>query len=95
MFTWYYKKRYTSKKVVPYIRVLGFNEQGKELLSGIAHANPKLELITSVRDYLDTSSNKVLKSMLEKDVFATDIYTLGYDYDSSSNLDFTTPIIKV
>ncbi len=84
-----------SKKVVPYIRVLGFNEQGKELLSGIAHANPKLELITSVRDYLDTSSNKVLKSMLEKDVFATDIYTLGYDYDSSSNLDFTTPIIKV
>ena len=84
-----------SKKVVPYIRVLGFNEQGKELLSGIAHANPKLELITSVRDYLDTSSNKVLKSMLEKDVFATDIYTLGYDYDSSSNLDFTTPIVKV
>ena len=33
-----------SQKITPYIRVLGFNQKGKELLSGISHANPKLEL---------------------------------------------------
>ena len=89
------KDMQNSKKVTPYIRVLGFNQKGRELLSGIAHANPKLDIVTSPRKFLDTSSNKILKSMLEKDIFATDIYTLGYDYDSCSNLDFTTPIIDL
>lgn len=84
-----------SRKVAPYIRVLGFNERGKELLSGISHANPKLEIVTSVKKYLETSSNRILRNMLEKDIFATDIYTLGYDYDSSSNLDYTHPIVTL
>lgn len=89
------KDMQTSKKVTPYIRVLGFNNKGKELLSGITHANPKLDIVTSVKTYLDTSSNKALKSMLEKDMFATDVYTIGYDYDSCSNLDFTHPIVNI
>ncbi|MCI8481992.1 MAG: nucleotidyltransferase [Clostridia bacterium] len=89
------KDMLNSKKTSPYIRVLGFNDKGKELLSAISHANPKLDIITSVKDYLSSSSNKMLKSMLEKDIFATDVYTLGYDYGSGSNLDFTTPLIKV
>lgn len=89
------KDMQNSKKVNPYIRVLGFNEKGKELLSGIAHANPKLDIFTSPRKFLDQSNNKILKSMLEKDIFATDVYTLGYDYDSCSNLDFTHPIINI
>lgn len=84
-----------SKKVTPYVRVLGFNEKGKELLSGISHANPKLEIVTSVKKYLETSNNRFLRNMLEKDIFATDIYTLGYDYDSSSNLDYTHPIVTL
>lgn len=88
------KDMQNSKKINPYIRVLGFNEKGKELLSGIAHANPKLDIITSPKKFLEQSNNKILKSMLEKDIFATDVYTLGYDYDSCSNLDFTTPIIN-
>lgn len=89
------KDMQNSKKVTPYIRVLGCNEKGKELLSGIAHANSKLDIITSPRKFLDTSNNKILKSMLEKDIFATDVYTIGYDYDSCSNLDFTTPIVTL
>lgn len=84
-----------SRKVNPYIRVLGVNEKGKQLLSGITHANPKLEIVTSVKKFLDTSNNKILKSMLEKDIFATDIYTLGYTYDSFSNLDYTHGIINL
>lgn len=89
------KDMQNSKKVTPYIRVLGFNEKGQELLGGFSHANPKLEIITSVKKYLDTSNNKILKSMLEKDIFATDIYTLGYDYDSVSGLDYTHKLISL
>ena len=33
--------------------------------------------------------------MLEKDILATNIYTLGYEYDSVSNLDYTHKIIEV
>lgn len=89
------KDMLNSKKVSPYVRVLGFNVRGKELISAIAHSNPKLDIITSPRRYLDESNNKILKAMLEKDIFATDIYTLGYDFDSFSNLDFTTPVIDL
>ena len=89
------KDMQNSKKATPYIRVLGFNEKGRELLSGISHANPKLDIVTSPRKFLDSSNNKILKSMLEKDIFASDVYTLGYEYDSCSNLDFTTPIISL
>lgn len=84
-----------SRKVLPYIRVLGFNDKGKELLSAICHVNPKLEIVTSPKKYLETSNNKVLKSMLEKDIFATDIYTLGYEYDSVCGLDYTHPIVNL
>jgi len=79
----------------PYIRVLGFNEKGKDLLTGCIHANPKLEVVTSVKKYLDTSNNKVLKGLLEKDIFATNVYTLAYKYHSTSNLDYTKKIIEI
>ena len=84
-----------SKKVQPYVRVLGFNERGKFLLSEISKANPKLEIVTSVKKFFDNSLNKNLKLMLDKDVFATNVYTIGYDNDSWSNLDFTKKIVKL
>ena len=84
-----------SKKVTPYIRVLGLNNKGKFMISEIAKANPKLEIITSVKRFLDNSNNKNLKTMLNKDIFATDVYTLGFSYDSCSNLDFTKKIITL
>ena len=84
-----------SKKVTPYIKVLGFNNKGKFMISEIAKANPKLEIITSVKRFLDSSNNKNLKLMLNKDIFATDVYTLGFTYDSCSNLDFTKKIITI
>ncbi|MCI8352905.1 MAG: nucleotidyltransferase [Clostridia bacterium] len=83
----------SRKANMPYIRVLGFNDKGKDLLGGISHSNPKLEIITSVKKYLETSNNKINRNMLEKDIFATNVYTLGYDYDSISNLDYTHQMI--
>lgn len=84
-----------SKKVVPYARVLGFNEKGKLLLSGIAQNNPKMEVITSVKRFMDNNTNKVYKRMLDIDIFATDVYTLGYRYDSMANLDYTKNMIML
>ena len=82
-----------SKKAQPYVRVLGFNEKGKYLISEVAKANPKLSIITSVKKFTDKNLNRNLKSMLEKDIWATDVYTIGYEYDSWSNLDYTNKII--
>ena len=82
-----------SKKTQPYIRVLGFNEKGKYLISEVSKANPKLNIITSVKKFTDKNLNRNLKLMLEKDIWATDVYTIGYEYDSWSNLDYTNKII--
>lgn len=81
-----------SKKVNPYIRVLGFNESGKHLLSKISKESPKLQIITSVKKFENINLNKNLKLMLDKDIFATNVYTLGYGNDSWSNLDYTKKI---
>lgn len=84
-----------SKKTTPYIRVLGLNNRGKFLISEIANANPKLEIITSVKRFVDQSTNRNLKTMIKKDIWATDVYTLAYQFDSYSNLDFTKKIITI
>lgn len=84
-----------SRKIVPYVRVLGFSQNGKEMLSDICHINPKINMITSVKKFTDTNNSKILKEMLEKDIFATNVYTLGYAYDSWSNLDYTNKLIIV
>ena len=86
------KQMEISKKITPYVRVLGFNNKGKELISEMMKLNPKLNIITSVKKYIDTVANKNLKEMLEKDILATNIYTLGYYSDSYSNLDYTNKI---
>lgn len=83
-----------STRVEPYIRVLGLNNKGKELLSAICSANPKLNIVTSVKKFMDEkNNNKHQKYLLEKDIFATNVYTLGYEYDSMSNLDYTKKLV--
>lgn len=84
-----------AKKVVPYARILGFNEKGKLLLSGISQNNPKMEVVTSVKRFMDNNANKTYKRMIEIDIFATDVYTLGYRYDSMANLDYTKNMVMM
>lgn len=86
------KQMEMSRKVTPYVRVLGFNNKGKELISEMMRLNPKLNVVTSVKKYIDTVANKNLKEMFETDILATNIYTLGYYSDSYSNLDYTNKI---
>ena len=85
----------TSKKVVPYVRVLGYSEKGKELISEMMQANPKLNMVTSVKKSLENIKTKSLKDMLELDIYATNVYTLGYEKDSWANLDYTNKIVSI
>lgn len=84
------KEDFTSALSNPtFIRVLGFSEKGKELLSKIHKQNPSLEIITSVKKYLNTNLEN---NLLNLDIKASNIYTLGYQNNSKSNLDFTKHI---
>ena len=84
-----------SKKVTPYVRVLGFSKNGKELLSRISKNNPNLKIITSVKKFMDENINRNLNMMIEKDIFATNVYTLGYQADGLANLDFTKKLLTL
>ncbi len=89
------KDMYLSRKNIPYARILGYSPQGKELISEIYKANPKITLITSVKNFLDSSNNKTYKYMLNKDILATNIYTLAYKNNSTANLDYTKKIVTL
>ena len=82
-----------SKKTIPYARILGFNPKGRMLISEIANRNPKINMVTSVKKFVDQNKNKQLTEMLDIDIFATDVYRLGYEYESKANLDFTNNMI--
>lgn len=84
-----------SKKVTPYIRVLGFNKHGKKIISAIAKNNPKAQVIISVKKFMELSTDSNLKNMLSKDILATNIYTLGYKKGSVANLDYTHKVIEL
>lgn len=87
------KDMQVSMNTKPYIRVLGFNDKGRGILSEISKRNPKLELVSSVKKFMDKGPNKNLKMMIEKDIWATNVYTLGYEYESKANLDYTHKLI--
>ena len=78
-----------------YIRVLGFTKKGEKLLSQIYNKS-NIPIVTSVSKFLK-SANETGRRMLEKDILATNIYTLGYQIPSyrKSNLDYTEPMVQV
>ena len=84
-----------SKKITPYIRILGFNKHGKRIISAIAAANPKLKIIVSVKKFMENSNDNTLKNMIAKDIFATNVYTLGYKENPIANLDYTHKVVEI
>ncbi|MFR2788292.1 MAG: nucleotidyltransferase [Clostridia bacterium] len=84
-----------SRKTIPYIRVLGFNERGRYIISEVARQNPKLEIVTSVKKYLDSCNNRNLQLLLSKDIWSTNVYTIGYEYESLNNLDYTHKMVII
>ncbi len=84
------KDMYLSKKITPYVRILGCSDNGKILLSQI---NRNVKVITSLKKFENVNKNKKLARLLEIDKKATDIYTLGYKRNSKANLDYTKGLI--
>ena len=54
-----------------------------------------MEVVTSVKKFMDNNTNKIYKRLLDIDIFATDVYTLGYRGDSMANLDYTKNMIMI
>ena len=86
-----------AKKAEPYIRVLGFNEKGKELISRINKQNPKATVITSVKKFQDKNNNnknsKIYQRLLDIDIFSTNVYTMACKSESLANLDYTKNMV--
>ena len=83
-----------SKKVKnPYVRVLGFNQNGKKLVSEIVSKNPGIPLVTSVKKFVDFNPDSDLKLMLDRDILATDVYSIVFEKNSFSNLDFKNKVV--
>ena len=78
-----------------YIRVLGFTKNGEKVLSQIGNVS-NLPVVTSVAKFLK-NANETSRKMLEKDIMATNIYTLGYQVPKfrNVNLDYTMPIVTL
>lgn len=76
-----------------YIRVLGFTEKGRKLISKV-NANSRLPVIVKSADFKN-SCNPLLRSMLEIEAFSTDMYVLAYNNRSyrKAGQDFTQNII--
>lgn len=85
----------SSRKIIPYIRVLGFNKHGKKIISTIAASNPKLKIIVSVKRFMENNTDNALRNMISKDIFATNVYTLGYGFEPTANLDYTHKVIEI
>lgn len=78
---------------VPYIRVLGFNETGKKILS-IAKDSASLPIIVKPSDSLKTL-DETAKNILEKDILATDIRELALKEKGKTGRDFTDGLIVI
>ena len=81
-----------AKSTIPYLRVLGFNQKGKELISTIARANPNIDIIISVASFEKNNLNKNKQAILNKDILATDIFVLASDPILPAKLDYTMKV---
>ncbi|MBQ7385871.1 MAG: nucleotidyltransferase family protein [Ruminococcus sp.] len=77
---------------IPYLRILGMSEKGKEALSQISKKSC-LPVVTSVAQALKTLDANALK-MLMCDINATDIRTVFEKEISESGADFSTAMLK-
>ncbi len=82
------KKEYISD--VPYIRILGFNEKGRNLLSQMK----KSAILPIISRYSDThAQSDAAKSLFELECSCTDLYNLGYQHPLPCGTEQTSKIV--
>ena len=86
-------KEYNKNGGPLYLRILGFRKKSRPLLTLLKN-NAKVTIISKAADYTLHDSS-LLNRMFETDVFATDLYCLGFpgQYQRTGGQDFTTPIL--
>lgn len=83
-----------QKEFPQYARVLAFSEKGEKLIPELMKTS-KIPIVTSVAPFLKKAT-PAQKEMLELDIRATNLYTLGYQLPAfrKINLDYTMPMQK-
>ena len=76
----------------PYIRVLGFNESGKEILH-LAKSTTNLPIITNSSAIF--SLDKHAENMFELECTSTDVFVLSYPHVRQCGLEMTTGILTI
>jgi len=78
-----------------YIRVLGFNENGKQILS-LAKDTSQLPIIVKAANFKN-SGNPLVRRMLEIESASTDMYVLGYRNPEfrKAGQEFTQNVVRV
>ncbi|HEX3028886.1 MAG TPA: nucleotidyltransferase [Clostridia bacterium] len=86
---------FTNAGGAQYIKVLGFNSKGRNLLA-MANKKAILPIIVKTADFKN-SCNPLVKRMLEIESSATDIYVLGYQNPEfrKAGQEFTQNIVRV
>ena len=79
-------------KSPPYMRILGFNKTGEQILKNSSTTSP-VPVITKVSD-IDSLSQEA-KLVFETECRATDLYNLSLNVPSKSGTEFTEKIIKM
>jgi len=80
------------KETPQYARVLAVSKDGKKLLPELVK-NSRIPIITSVNRFFKNATDSQ-KEMLNLDIIATNVYTLGYQVPAfrKMNLDYTVPM---
>jgi len=81
-----------SAEPPPYLRVLGFNKHGVEILHSIK-STTKLPIITNSSDIL--SLDNKAKNVIELECRSTDLFALCTPRVAPCGLDMTTGIISI
>ena len=81
-----------QKETPQYARVLAFSKKGKKLIPELVK-NSRIPIVTSASKFLKNATDSQ-KEMLELDILATNIYTLGYQVPNfrKINSDYTMPM---
>ncbi|HEY8500819.1 MAG TPA: nucleotidyltransferase [Clostridia bacterium] len=88
-------KKIISDENCGYIRILGFNEKGRELLQRMQDT-AAIPVISKAARYRNSLSG-MSKKMFEYDIRATDVYVMAFSDKSQrgGDQDFTTPIVRI
>lgn len=81
-----------QKETPQYARILACSQKGKSMIPELVK-NSRIPIVTSVNKFMKNATPSQ-KEMLELDILATNIYTLGYQVPAfrKMNLDYTMPM---